>query len=180
MWKNSCGNAACGPTTHFFRRVLKADYTTLPPVMTVAKNAAYSPAVRVGRITSAHWPLRTLQPVFATQPEDLLTDCWRDMRKEAAYGVDEVSAQEYEQHLGENIRQLVERLKRKSCRAKLVRWDYIPQENGKLRPLGMPAVEDKLLQLAVTRLLTAIYEQEFLRCMMGIGHTWELWTRWTN
>jgi RNA-directed DNA polymerase len=44
--------------------------------------------------------------------EELLTDCWRDIRKEAAYGVDEVSAQEYEQHLGENIRQLVERLKR--------------------------------------------------------------------
>src|SRR6266478_7186646 len=99
--------------------------------------------------------------------EELLTDCWRDIRKEAAYGVDEVSAQEYEQHLGENIRQLVERLKRKSYRAKLVRRHYILKENGKLRPLGIPAVEDKLLQLAVKRLLEAIYEQDFLSCSYG-------------
>jgi RNA-directed DNA polymerase len=69
--------------------------------------------------------------------EELLTDCWRDIRQEAAYGIDEVSAQEYEQHLGEHIRQLVERLKRKSYRAKLVRRHYIPKENGKRRPCGM-------------------------------------------
>jgi RNA-directed DNA polymerase len=99
--------------------------------------------------------------------EELLQDCWRDIRKEAAYGVDEVSAHAYEQHREANIRHLVERLKRKSYRAKLVRRHYIPKENGQLRPLGIPAVEDKLLQLAVTRLLTAIYEQDFLRCSYG-------------
>ncbi len=99
--------------------------------------------------------------------EELLQDCWRDIRKDAAYGVDQVSAQEYEQNLEENIRNLVERLKRKSYHAKLVRRHYIPKENGKLRALGIPAVEDKLLQLAVTRILTAIYEQDFLRCSYG-------------
>jgi RNA-directed DNA polymerase len=99
--------------------------------------------------------------------EERLQDCWRDSRKEAAYGVDEVSAHAYEQHLGENIRPLVERLKRKRDRAKLVRRHDIPKENGQLRPLGLPAVADKLLQLAVTRLLTAIYEQDFLRCSYG-------------
>lgn len=96
--------------------------------------------------------------------EALLRDCWRDIRKDAAYGVDEVSAQAYEQDLDENISNLVERLQRKSYRAKLVRRHYIPKGDGKLRPLGIPAVEDKLLQLAVTRILTAIYEQDFLRC----------------
>src|SRR5882724_2292248 len=99
--------------------------------------------------------------------EALLRDCWRDIRKDAAYGVDEVSAQAYEQDLDENISHLVERLKRKRYRAKLVRRHDIPTGNGKLRPLGIPAVEDKLLQVAVTRLLTAIYEQEFLRCSYG-------------
>ena len=99
--------------------------------------------------------------------EELLQDCWRAIRKDAAYGVDQVSAQEYEEHLVENIHQLVERLKRKSYRAKLVRRHYIPKGDGQWRPLGIPAVEDKLLQLAVTRILTAIYEQDFLRCSYG-------------
>jgi RNA-directed DNA polymerase len=99
--------------------------------------------------------------------EALLRDCWRDIRKDAAYGVDEVSAAAYAQDLDEHISNLVERLKRKSSRAKLVRRHYIPKGDGKLRPLGIPAVEDKRLQLAVTRILTAIYEQDFLRCSDG-------------
>jgi group II intron reverse transcriptase/maturase len=99
--------------------------------------------------------------------EEMLRDCWRDIRKNAGYGVDGVSAQEYGQNLEGNIRQLVEKLKRKRYRAKLVRRHYIPKGDGKLRPLGIPATEDKLLQLAVTRILTAIYEQDFLRCSYG-------------
>jgi group II intron reverse transcriptase/maturase len=99
--------------------------------------------------------------------EEYLLDCWRYIRKDAAYGVDRVSAQEYEENLEENIRDLVARLKRKSYRAKLVRRRYIPKGDGKMRALGIPAIEDKLLQLAVTRILQAIYEQDFLRCSYG-------------
>src|SRR5262245_53318372 len=99
--------------------------------------------------------------------EALLLDSWRLLRKDAAVGVDRVSAAEYEQNLVEHIRQLVERLKRKSYRAKLVRRHYIPKGDGKQRPLGIPATEDKLLQLAVKRLLEAIYEQDFLACSYG-------------
>ena len=99
--------------------------------------------------------------------EHLLRDCWRDIRKDAASGVDRVSAQEYEEHLIENIRDLVERLRRKTYRAKLVRRHWIPKLDGRQRPLGIPVVEDKLLQLAVTRILEAIYEQDFLRCSYG-------------
>ena len=105
--------------------------------------------------------------LYGRRNEALLRDCWRDIRKDAAYGVDEVSAQAYERDLDDNISHLVEQLKRKSYRAKLVRRHYIPKGDGQLRPLGIPAVEDKLLQLAVTRLLTAIYEQDFLRCSDG-------------
>jgi RNA-directed DNA polymerase len=96
--------------------------------------------------------------------EPVLKECWRDIRKEAASGVDRISAQDDERNLDENIHNLVERLKRKRYRANLVRRRYIPKGDGKLRPLGIPAVEDKLLQLAVTRILQAIYEQDFLRC----------------
>ncbi len=99
--------------------------------------------------------------------EENLYDCWRYIKKNAASGVDQVSAREYEENLEENIRQLVERLKRGSYRAKLVRRQYIPKGEGKLRPLGIPATEDKLLQLAVKRILEAIYEQDFMRCSYG-------------
>ena len=70
--------------------------------------------------------------------EAYLKECWRDIRKDAASGVDRVSAQEYEQHLEENIHDLVERLKRKQYRAKLVRRQYIPKGDGRFRPLGIP------------------------------------------
>ncbi len=99
--------------------------------------------------------------------EELLRDRWRLIRKNAALGVDRVSAKEYEANLGENIHQLVERLKRKHYRARLVRRQYIPKGDGRMRPLGIPATEDKLLQLAVKRLLEAIYEQDFLPCSYG-------------
>src|SRR5215218_5534453 len=99
--------------------------------------------------------------------EELLLDSWCLLRKDAALGVDRVSAAEYEANLEENIKQLLERLKRKRYRAKLVRRHSIPKGNGGLRPLGIPATQDKLLQLAVKRLLEAIYEQDFLSCSYG-------------
>lgn len=99
--------------------------------------------------------------------EAYLKECWRDIRKDAASGVDRISAAEYGEKLDENIHDLVERLKQKSYRAKPVRRAYIPKGAGKQRPLGIPAVEDKLLQLAVARILQAIYEQDFLRCSYG-------------
>jgi RNA-directed DNA polymerase len=99
--------------------------------------------------------------------EEMLLDSWRFIRKDAACGVDQVSAEEYEQNLEENIHGLVERLKRGSYHAKLVRRKYIPKGDGGQRPLGIPAIEDKLLQLAVKRILEAIYEADFLRCSYG-------------
>ncbi|MDZ7412948.1 MAG: reverse transcriptase [candidate division KSB1 bacterium] len=95
--------------------------------------------------------------------EDCLKQCWRDIRKDAAAGVDQVSAQEYEQHLDENIHCLVERLKQKRDRAKLVRRQESPKGEGTQRPRGIPAGEDTLLPLAVARLLEAIYAQDVLR-----------------
>ncbi len=86
------------------------------------------------------------------------------LRKEAASGVDGVTFQEYEKNLEANLANLVERLKRKSYHARLVRRKYIPKGNGKLRPLGIPVLEDKLLQCAVAQILMAIYEADFLPC----------------
>jgi len=99
--------------------------------------------------------------------EDNLRDCFYQLRRKAAPGVDRVTFEEYERSLESNLAKLVERLKGKRYRAKLVRRKYIPKGNGKLRPLGIPALEDKLLQMAVAQLLTAIYEQDFLDCSWG-------------
>jgi group II intron reverse transcriptase/maturase len=98
---------------------------------------------------------------------DLLLHCWHDLNKEAASGVDGMTAEAYAVNLQGNIEALAQRLKTKRYRAKLVRRCYIPKENGKERPLGIPALEDKLVQLACAKLLTAIYEQDFLDCSYG-------------
>jgi group II intron reverse transcriptase/maturase len=99
--------------------------------------------------------------------EQFLAESWLDIRENAAYGVDRVSAEQYEENLTDNIRNLVEKLKKKSYRARLVRRHWIPKTDGRMRPLGIPVVEDKLLQLAVARILGAIYEQEFLPSSYG-------------
>jgi len=99
--------------------------------------------------------------------DELLYYAWQSLNKSAASGVDQVTAQEYEKELHTNIQQLVERLKTKRYRAKLVRRVYIPKENGKQRPLGIPALEDRLVQLACAKVLTAIYEQDFLDSSFG-------------
>jgi len=99
--------------------------------------------------------------------EELLLDSWRYLNKRAATGVDRVTVREYERNLGVNIRDLVKRLKEKRYHAKLVRRVYIPKSNGRKRPLGIPALEDKIIQLAASRILTAIYEEDFLPMSFG-------------
>ena len=96
-----------------------------------------------------------------------LLDSWRYIKKDVASGVDGVSARDYAKNLATNVGSLVERLKRKGYRTKLVRRSYIPKGKGKERPLGILATEDKLLQKAVSRILVAIYEQDFLPYSFG-------------
>lgn len=98
---------------------------------------------------------------------EMLRWCWRDLNKRSASGVDHVRAQAYEQDLHANIEALAERVKTKRYRSKLVRRCTIPKENGGERRLGIPALEDKLVQLACAKLLGAIYEQDFLPVSYG-------------
>jgi group II intron reverse transcriptase/maturase len=93
--------------------------------------------------------------------------CWYDLNKNAASGIDGVTAAEYAIDLHGNVADLAGRVKAGRYRAKLVRRVYIPKENGTKRPLGIPALEDKLVQLACAKLLGAIYEQDFLDCSHG-------------
>jgi RNA-directed DNA polymerase len=99
--------------------------------------------------------------------QDVLRLCFYRLRKDAASGVDKVTFQNYERNLEANLADLADRLRRKAYRARLVRRKYIPKGNGKVRPLGIPVLEDKLLQVAATQVLLAIYEVNFLPCSYG-------------
>lgn len=107
------------------------------------------------------------QNLYTMLNERNILDSWKYLNKRASSGIDRVSAKEYEANLELNVKELVSRLKRKGYRAKLVRRKYIPKSNGKQRPLGIPATEDKLLQTAVARILNAIYEQDFITDSYG-------------
>jgi len=98
---------------------------------------------------------------------EFLLYCWRFVNKKAASGVDRINATEYALNLHGNVLQLEASVKGGWYRAKLVLRKYIPKLNGKLRPLGIPVIADKLLQMAVAKLLEAIYEQDFLPCSYG-------------
>ena len=128
--------------------------SVLTSLQAIAKKASEQPEYR-------------FRNLFGMLNEEMLKDSWRDIRKNAASGVDGISAAEYELNLDENIHQLVDELKRKHYRAKNVLRRYIPKGNGKLRPLGIPATQDKLLQISVKRILEAIFEQDFLLSSYG-------------
>jgi group II intron reverse transcriptase/maturase len=93
--------------------------------------------------------------------------CFHQLRKDAAPGVDRVTYAEYAQDLDDRLADLVARLKGGRYRARLVRRKHIPKGEGKTRPLGIPVLEDRLVQLAVAKILTAIYEPRFLDVSWG-------------
>jgi group II intron reverse transcriptase/maturase len=92
---------------------------------------------------------------------------YRATRKDGAAGVDKVTAKQYEQDLDKNLRCLLERFKSGRYKAPPVKRVFIPKADGRLRPIGIPALEDKILQRAVVMVLTPLYEQDFLDCSYG-------------
>jgi RNA-directed DNA polymerase len=98
---------------------------------------------------------------------DLLREAFYALKRTAAPGVDGVSWQDYEANLEVNLQALHARVHRGAYRALPVRRRYIPKPGGKQRPLGIAALEDKLLQRAVVEVLNAIYEADFLGFSYG-------------
>ena len=105
--------------------------------------------------------------LFGLLTAGYLLTCWDKINRKASAGVDRIDAIMYEEDLIGNIKQLATQVKERTYRSKLVLRKYIPKGKGKLRPLGIPAVADKLLQRAVAKILEAIYEQDFLSCSYG-------------
>ena len=92
---------------------------------------------------------------------------WKKINKKASPGVDEVTAEEFKTNLEENLNNILESLKGKRYHAKLIRRKYIDKGNGKERPLGIPALSDKIVQRAVADILEAIFEQDFIEESYG-------------
>lgn len=96
-----------------------------------------------------------------------LREAYRLTRKDGAVGVDGQTAVAYEARLEENLTSLLDRFKSGRYRAPPVRRVYIPKGDGRQRPLGIPTLEDKILQRAVLMVLEPMYEQSFYDCSFG-------------
>ncbi len=98
---------------------------------------------------------------------EMLREAYFGLKREAAPGVDGETWRHYGEALETHLQDLSERLKRGAYRAKPVRRVYIPKADGRQRPLGVTALEDKIVQRAMVEVLNAIYETDFLGFSYG-------------
>jgi RNA-directed DNA polymerase len=98
---------------------------------------------------------------------EMLRSAYGELKRDAAPGVDGVTWWGYAEGLDDRLADLTDRLHRGSYRAQLSRRHFIPKADGRLRPLGIAALEDKMVQRAVVEILNAIFEEDFLDCSYG-------------
>ena len=99
--------------------------------------------------------------------EDFLMECYMELKRDKAPGIDGVEVLEYGEKLKENLKDLVGRMKAKRYRVKPVKRAYIPKPDGTKRPLGIPTVEGKIVQRGIKKILEAIYEADFVESSYG-------------
>lgn len=121
---------------------------------------------RVAEKAQSDHKLRFTSLAHLLTPE-LFLETWNAMNKRGAAGVDKETIKEFESNLEERICDLYVRLRKGQYKAPPVRRVEIPKGEGKVRKLGIPTVEDRLLQAATARILNAIYEPIFLDCSYG-------------
>ncbi|WP_308368213.1 MULTISPECIES: reverse transcriptase domain-containing protein [unclassified Microbulbifer] len=112
-------------------------------------------------------PRHRFQNLYGELNPGLLTRGWANLNKRSAPGVDGVEAEDFGARLPENIHRIHQNLKANRFRVNDVKRVYIPKANGAERPLGLPTIEDKLVQQSVAELLQSIWEQDFLRNSYG-------------
>lgn len=99
---------------------------------------------------------------------DNLLQCYSELKRNKASGIDGVTLEEYGKNLSENVKLLEQKLRTKEYRHKPVRRVYIPKPGkDEKRGLGIPALEDKIVQLMANKILEPIFESKFLECSHG-------------
>ena len=99
--------------------------------------------------------------------EGRLKEAHNQQKTGKAVGIDGITKEEYGRNLDENVRELIRRMKTFKYIPQPVRRTYIPKSNGKMRPLGIPAYEDRLVQSVMAEILNEVYEPRFLGCSYG-------------
>ena len=117
------------------------------------------------RYQSATYP--AVQNLMHNVSEQTLMAEHRKQARKKATGIDGVDKTAYDENAEENIRELVIKMKKFQYRPQAVRRTYIPKANGKMRPPGIPAYEDRLVQGVMAGLLNEVYEVRFLDCSYG-------------
>ena len=112
-------------------------------------------------------PMHRFQNLYGLLDSDLLIQSWGQLNKQSAAGIDGVKPSDFKQRLSENIERLSHQLRQKQFRVGDIKRVYIPKANGKQRPLGLPNIDDKVVQQSVSQLLQSIWEQDFLRNSYG-------------
>lgn len=112
-------------------------------------------------------PKHRFQNLYGLLNTVSLYQSWGQLNKQAKPGIDGITMPMYKAKLTENIACLGQKLKQKCYRANDIKRIFIPKSNGKLRPLGLPTVDDKLVQQSVSQILQSIWEQDFLRNSYG-------------
>ncbi|MBN0989856.1 group II intron reverse transcriptase/maturase [Amphritea pacifica] len=112
-------------------------------------------------------PQHRFQNLYRLLDKGLLADSWGKLNKASAPGIDGLTADTYALQLTDHLNILHQRLIDKSYRAAAVKRVLIPKGNGKTRPLGLPVLEDKLVQQSVSQILQSIWEADFLPCSYG-------------
>jgi len=103
--------------------------------------------------------------------EEFLKQCFYSLSRNKAVGVDNVSWKDYEEGLEKNLTELEERLKQKKFKPVPARRVYIPKSNGDKRPLGISAIENKIVEKGIKQILESIYEQDFSDISYGFRPT---------
>lgn len=98
---------------------------------------------------------------------DLLRECYQELEGKKAVGIDGVTKEAYGRKLEDNLQDVLGRIRKHAYKPQASRVVEIPKEDGSSRPLAISCLEDKIIQLAVSKILTAVFEPQFLSCSYG-------------